>query len=287
MAKFNDAEIRRAWWWWSTTVPNMVRYSCTISNCVLWHYHAEHPVSLVAYSQSFPVEGRQPCFCDIKTLGTWCPFNQKKRSNTTFFSRNSNWNFVIPGDNVDCHTEESYGKHQVSSHLQMSLNHHLLIFIWLSHHYCIKRLCVRCWQELCIFRFLVTLVWQIPTEIYYFLCIHLNSLNTWSPASSHSTVLQLIPQRQGPYSAYYANAHLGLWQCQSHHHNTCSIFILIFHTTGKMLRFPVLKTSRSCTLVWDLPSCQHPSGLYTIMLHIGLCVHTLVRACVYTPTYMS
>jgi hypothetical protein len=177
-AKCNDAEIRRAWWWWSTTVPNMVRYSCTNSTCVLWQYHAEQPVSFVTYSQSPPVDGQQPCCSDTKTPGTWCPFNSKKHSNTTIFSRNPNWNFVIPGDNDDCHIEESYGKHQVSSHIQMSLDHHLLTFRLLSHCYCIEMLCVRRWENLCIFRFLVTLLWQIPTEICYFLCIYLYSLNT-------------------------------------------------------------------------------------------------------------
>jgi hypothetical protein len=63
-------------------------------------------VSFVTSSQSLPVEGQQPCFCDTNTLGTWCLFNSKKRSNTTFFSRNPNYD--------DCHIEESYGKHQVS-----------------------------------------------------------------------------------------------------------------------------------------------------------------------------
>jgi len=160
------------------------------------------------------------------------------------------------------------------------------IFIWLLHQYCIKRLCVRCWQELCIFRFLVTLVWQIPTEICYFLCIHLYSLITWTPAPSHSTVLQLIPQRHGPYWTYYANTHLGLWKCQSHHHNTCSIFIPFFQTTVKIWHLPILKTSRSCTLVSDLTIMPTPIKVGSIQLcRILVCVCACVCVHVCTPTY--
>jgi len=105
--------------------------------------------------------------------------------------------------------------------------------------------------------------------------------------SEHITVPQLIQQRHGPSWTYYANTHLGLWQCQSHHHNTCSIFILIFQTTGKILRFPILKISRSCTLVSDLPIMLTPIKAGSIQLCrilVCMCVCTRVRACVYTLT---
>jgi hypothetical protein len=98
--------------------------------------------------------------------------------------------------------------------------------------------------------------------------------------SEHTKVLQLIQQRHGPSWTYYTNTHLGLWKCQSHHHNTSSICNLIFQTTGKMLCFPILNTSRSCTLVSDLPIMPTPIKVGSIQLcHILVCV----CACVSCP----
>jgi hypothetical protein len=67
----------------------------------------------------------------------------------------------------------------------------------------------------------------------------------------------------------------------SHHHNTCSIFILIFQTTGKMLCFSIFKNSRSCTPYFrpTYHANTYQGGLYTIMPYIGLCARTRVLSC--------
>jgi hypothetical protein len=113
----------------------------------------------------------------------------------TFFSRNPIRNSVITGDNGDCYTKESYGKHQVSSHLQRSLDHHLLISIWFSHFYCIMRLCVTCWQKLCIFQILIHFGVALPTKILLSLysCLLSERMNScssfYSPTSKSRALL--------------------------------------------------------------------------------------------------
>jgi hypothetical protein len=166
----------------------------------------------------------------------------KKSSNTTFFSRNPNWNFVIPDEDDDSHIEQWYRKHQVSSHLQMTL---CSTIYWSSYCYHI-----------------VTVSWGLvphagrhyASQWLWFGNYQLKSV-TFSVFISTLWTHKLLP------SSFYSSASHMAWAwlylnllCQhtpwsgtlsrTYHHSIYSIFILIFQTIGKMLCSPLLKSSR-------------------------------------------